>query len=212
MQRAITTRMFRQVKELERCTAAAVAEGEQHRNRITWEPLAAVSAVPDALPAIEANQERLWQVLGKVDEPRLPTAAKARHLPSLSTPGIEAFDVVLDVFDGVFAWGVLLVPAAALLATDSDWPVVVCQHGLEGLPSDTIGEEGSEANYDAYKAFTRRLAERGFVTFAPHNPCESPALPVSLRDCPDVRHDRRLLEWSCEESSANRACSSHQSS
>ena len=90
VQRAITTRMFRQVKELERCTAAAVAEGEQHRNRITWEPLAAVSAVPDALPAIEANQERLWQVLGKVDEPRLPTAAKARHLPSLSTPGIEA--------------------------------------------------------------------------------------------------------------------------
>ena len=82
--------------------------------------------------------------------------------------------MVLDVFDGVFAWGVLLVPAAALLATDSDWPVVVCQHGLEGLPSDTIGEEGSEANYDAYKAFTRRLAERGFVTFAPHNPCESP--------------------------------------
>ena len=89
--------------------------------------------------------------------------------------------MVLDVFDGVFAWGVLLVPADALLATDSDWPVVVCQHGLEGLPSDTIGEEGSEANYDAYKAFTRRLAERGFVTFAPHNPCESPALPVSLR-------------------------------
>ena len=45
----------------------------------------------------------------------------------------------------------------------------------------TYWEEGSEANYDAYKAFTRRLAERGFVTFAPHNPCESLALPVSLR-------------------------------
>ena len=122
--------------------------------------------------------------------------------------------MVLDVFDGVFAWGVLLVPADALLATDSGRPVVVCQHGLEGLPSDTIGEQGSEANYDAYKAFTRRLAERGFVTFAPHNPCESLALPVSLRVAgaamrrvipelgmqqpfgrhPLLKHNRRLLE------------------
>ena len=44
-------------------------------------------------------------------------------------------------------------------------PVVVCQHGLEGRPQDTIGEPG----HDYYKAFARELAERGFITFAPQN-------------------------------------------
>jgi hypothetical protein len=42
---------------------------------------------------------------------------------------------------------------------------VVCQHGLEGRPQHTIGAEG--AHY--YSAFSAKLAERGFVTFAPQN-------------------------------------------
>jgi hypothetical protein len=41
----------------------------------------------------------------------------------------------------------------------------VCQHGLEGRPQDVIGEKGSEY----YSAFASKLAERGFVTFAPQN-------------------------------------------
>ncbi len=43
---------------------------------------------------------------------------------------------------------------------------VVCQHGLEGRPQDTIGESSFAKYYDA---FATRLAERGFVTFAPQN-------------------------------------------
>jgi len=42
--------------------------------------------------------------------------------------------------------------------------VVVCQHGRNGLPRDTI-----DGNKSAYNDFAGRLAERGFVTFAPHN-------------------------------------------
>src|SRR5262249_22604072 len=44
-------------------------------------------------------------------------------------------------------------------------PVVVCQHGLENRPQDTIGEQG----VDLYKAFATKLAERGFITFSPQN-------------------------------------------
>ncbi len=44
-------------------------------------------------------------------------------------------------------------------------PVVVCQHGLEGRPQDTVGEPG----FKYYDAFATRLAERGFITFAPQN-------------------------------------------
>jgi hypothetical protein len=42
---------------------------------------------------------------------------------------------------------------------------VVCQHGLEGSPQDVIGEK----KHKAYQAFATRLAERGYVTFAPQN-------------------------------------------
>jgi hypothetical protein len=42
---------------------------------------------------------------------------------------------------------------------------VVCQHGLEGRPQDLTGE----AKFGPYQAFATRLAERGFVTFAPQN-------------------------------------------
>jgi hypothetical protein len=45
-------------------------------------------------------------------------------------------------------------------------PVVVCQHGLEGRPQDTIGQPG----YEFYKAFAAQLANEGYITFAPQNP------------------------------------------
>ena len=44
-------------------------------------------------------------------------------------------------------------------------PCVVCQHGLEGRPQSTIGE----TDFGYYKDFATKLAERGFITFAPQN-------------------------------------------
>jgi hypothetical protein len=46
----------------------------------------------------------------------------------------------------------------------------VCQHGLEGLPEDTINADPQSRAYGYYKAFAAQLAERGFVVFAPHHP------------------------------------------
>ena len=43
--------------------------------------------------------------------------------------------------------------------------MVVCQHGRNGLPRDTI-----EGDHPAYHDFAARLADRGFIVFAPHNP------------------------------------------
>jgi hypothetical protein len=76
--------------------------------------------------------------------------------------------VVLDVCPDVFAWGILLLPND--LKPGERRPVVVCQHGLEGLPADGITEDRESEGYGYYKAFAGRLAERGFVVFAPHNP------------------------------------------
>src|SRR5690606_23516582 len=73
-----------------------------------------------------------------------------------------AWDVVLDVWPDVFAWGVLVVPNG--IASGERRPVVVVQHGRNGLPRETI-DGGSTAYNDVGAA----LADRGFVVFAPHN-------------------------------------------
>jgi hypothetical protein len=73
------------------------------------------------------------------------------------------YEVVLDVFPDVIAYGLLIVPKG--IGENEKRPVVVCQHGLEGRPQDVIGEK----SHQYYKAFATELAERGFITFAPQN-------------------------------------------
>src|SRR5262249_22764306 len=68
----------------------------------------------------------------------------------------------LDVWPEVFAWGVLILPRD--IKPGERRPVVVCQHGRNGVPRDTFDREPSP-----YNNFAAILAERGFITFAPHN-------------------------------------------
>ena len=100
------------------------------------------------------------QAMGRFDETLLPPNARTRKVVESDT--WTAYDVVLDVHSGLFAWGVLVVPKD--LAPNEPHPVVVCQHGRNGVPRDTI-----DAGTSAYNDFAARLAERGFITFAPHN-------------------------------------------
>ena len=71
-------------------------------------------------------------------------------------------EVVLDVFPDVMAYGILLLPKG--MKPDEKRPVVVCQHGLEGRPADTI-----EGDHGAYHDFAAKLCERGYIVFAPQN-------------------------------------------
>ena len=100
------------------------------------------------------------QAMGRFDEELLPPNARTRKV--VATDKWTAYDVVLDVHEGLFSWGVLVVPND--LNPGEQRPVVVCQHGRNGVPRDTI-----DAGKTAYNDFTARLAERGFITFAPHN-------------------------------------------
>jgi hypothetical protein len=72
-------------------------------------------------------------------------------------------EVVLDVFPDVMAYGVLLLPKD--LKPGERRPVVVCQHGLEGRPTDVFLNDNP-----AYHDFAAKLCERGFITFSPQNP------------------------------------------
>jgi hypothetical protein len=93
----------------------------------------------------------------------LPYAAlNPRTRKIAETDRWTAWDVVLDVWPDVFAWGVLVVPKD--IAAGERRPVVVVQHGRNGLPRDTIDRRSS-----SYNDFGSALADRGFVVFAPHN-------------------------------------------
>ena len=102
-------------------------------------------------------------VVGHFDDELLPLNPRSRKYQE--GEGVVSYEVVLDTFPGLIAYGVLTVPDNLPLDGSKKLPVVVCQHGLEGRPQDVISEE----KYKAYKAFATRLAQRGYITFAPQN-------------------------------------------
>jgi dienelactone hydrolase len=107
------------------------------------------------------------ELIGELPRPDLPPEPRTRLLFDL--PTWRGYEVVLDVWsapgkDPVFAYGVLCVPKD--MGAGERRPVVVCQHGLEGRPQQVVDPEVE----GPYHAFGARLAERGFVVFAPQNP------------------------------------------
>lgn len=101
------------------------------------------------------------QTIGWFDDPRMPLSA--RSVQTHRGDGWTGHGVILDVFPDVFAYGELLMPD--YIAVGEQRPVVVCQHGLEGRPEDTI-----IGDHRAYHDFAAKLAEEGFIVFAPQNP------------------------------------------
>lgn len=101
------------------------------------------------------------EVIGRISDERLPPAPRSRK--AYDEPTWTGYEVVMDVFPDVIAYGLLLVPKDA--ESGDKRPVVVCQHGLEGRPQDVV-----IGGRPAYHEYAARLAERGFVVFAPQNP------------------------------------------
>src|SRR5262249_52651787 len=100
-------------------------------------------------------RRHFWEeVLGKLEDTPLPPRPRSRKI--YDKEKWTGYDVVLDVFPDVLAWGVLLVPKD--LKPGERRPVVVCQHGRAGVPKDVI-----EGDQRAYHDFAARLAERGFI-------------------------------------------------
>jgi dienelactone hydrolase len=158
-------RMRRQVEELVEHVQGLLRLSE-HARRGFW--ARARPGAADAWPGeTKSLREYLWEkVIGRLPPPSLAADPRARKLRE--TDRWTAYEVVLDVWPDVFAWGYLLVPKG--IAAGERRPAVVCQHGLEGVPDDVVNDDPESQGFRYYKAFAARLAERGFVTYAPHNP------------------------------------------
>ena len=100
------------------------------------------------------------EVIGRFDYELSPPNVRTRK--TYDEPKWTGYEVVLDVFPDVIAYGILLVPKD--IRPGERRPVVVCQHGLEGRPQQVVA-----GDHRAYHDFAARLAERGFITFAPQN-------------------------------------------
>jgi dienelactone hydrolase len=148
-----------------------IAELDRHNQQVMNEsPFVRKEFMKDldtsSLEAYEKSVEKYRdifreEVIGEYDLPLEDFNTRSRQ--SWETDKWTGYEVVLDVFDGVFTYGVLIVPKD-IKGPDDKRPVVVCQHGLEGRPTDTFLND-----HRAYHDFAAKLAERGFITFAPQN-------------------------------------------
>lgn len=197
----MVARQERQVRELERFTQRLWARSAEVREEFLWKKVKPVDAASWAA-AMAPYRERLANdVIGRIAAGEVPLNPRSRLV--MERPAWRGYDVVLDVAPEVFAWGLLLMPRD--LMPGERRPVVVVQHGLEGLPADTVDEDVNGRAYRYYKAFGARLAERGFIVFAPHNPYRGETtfrmlqrkanpLGLSLFSFIVAQHGR-ILEW-----------------
>ena len=162
-----SARQRRAVRELEQFSQHLLIEAERTRDAKT---VALLQDTNDFPTLARTNREFFWrEIMGKIETPKRPANPRTRQIHD--RPAWTGYEVMLEVFPDVFAWGVLLVPKD--LKPGERRPVVVCQTGSEGLPEDTINEDPNSTGYKKYHAAAARLAERGFIVYAPHRPSGS---------------------------------------
>jgi dienelactone hydrolase len=101
------------------------------------------------------------EIIGKFNDPLLSPKPRTRKL--YDKERWTGYEVVLDVYEHLFAEGIILIPKD--IKSGERRPVVVCQHGRNDIPQKMI-----EGNNTAYNDVAARLADQGFVVYVPQNP------------------------------------------
>lgn len=157
-----SARHRRQMNEIERDTQYLLSESPYVRAEFMKN--LDTSSVEAYQKSVEPYREIFAkEIIGQFDDPLLEPKPRTRK--TYDNEKWTGYEVVLDVFPDVIAYGILCVPKDLDLSGKEQRPVVVCQHGLEGRPQDVIGEQ----NAQYYSGFAGKLAEQGFITFAPQN-------------------------------------------
>ena len=162
--KGIARRHAEQVQAIDRHNQRALVESEQVRGELF--KVVKLDSLENYEASIAPLREKFSrEVIGEHASLQNLAEPNAHTRSYQEGPDTISYEVVLDVQAGVQAYGILTLPKDIKLDGSEKRPVVVCQHGLEGRPQSTVGEK----DYHYYKAFATRLAERGFVTFAPQN-------------------------------------------
>jgi dienelactone hydrolase len=191
-------RQKRQFDQLVEFTQKLMRDSEQSRAETFWAKLD-TSSLEKYEKSCEPFRKQLWEeVLGKLPAPTEPMNPRSR--PIYDEPKWKGYEVMLDLYPDVFAYGILLVPKD--LKPGEKRPVVVCQHGLEGRPTDVCNPKERTKYYNSFGA---QLADRGYVVFAPQNPyigqdkfrvLQRKANPLGLSLFSFIiRQHERILDW-----------------
>lgn len=157
---AITHR--RQFQQILDHTQYALREAEFARKSF-WAK-ARGETVKDWAKDCRRYRKALWEeVIGRLPEPEMPPSPRARKV--YETRDFAGYEIMLDVYPEVFAYGILLLPHD--VKEGERRPVVVCQHGLEGRPQNVADPDN---DVPAYGRFACKLASKGYITYAPQNP------------------------------------------
>ena len=168
-------RQLRQVKEIEDHVQLLVRTSDQERNNFflyklmpefakrSWSTLPYHPYYSPGKFIEGAKEYRKYyheEILGKFDQPLLPPDTRTRKI--YDRERWTGYEVVMDVYPELFGWGILLIPKD--LKAGERRPVVVVQHGRAGLPKGIV-----EGNLTAYNDVGAKLADQGFIVYAPHN-------------------------------------------
>jgi hypothetical protein len=155
-------RQKRQFDQLVNFTQKVMRDAELHRAATFWSKLDTTS--PEKYAAsCKPFRDQLADVIGQLPPSTGPLNPQTRQI--FDEPKWKGYEIVLDVFPDVFAYGILLLPKG--LKPGEKRPVVVCQHGLEGRPIDVVNPAKKTPYYNSFGA---QLADRGYIVYAPQNP------------------------------------------
>ena len=193
-------RQQRQFMQLVNLTQRFLREAETRRQEFFWNKTD-TSSLAKWEETCEDAKSYFWdEVIGRCPAPDVSVNPKTRLI--YDEPKWTSYEVTLDVWKDVFAYGILLFPKD--IESGEKRPVVVCQHGLEGRPQDT-----ADPNINSvYYSYAAQLADRGFITYAPQNPyIGQDAFRVIQRKANPikwslfsliVRQHERTLDWLAE--------------
>jgi dienelactone hydrolase len=168
-------RQIRQVKEMEDHVQWLLRDADQERNKLflfkvmpeftkkSWSTKPYHQYYnPDRFIEQGKEYRNYFQeeFIGKFDDKMLPPNAHTRKV--YDKERWTGYEVVLDVYNDLFAWGFILIPKD--LKPGEKRPVVVVQHGRSRVPQIMI-----EGNSTGYNDVAAKLADKGFIVFAPHN-------------------------------------------
>ncbi|MCX8108361.1 MAG: hypothetical protein N3G20_06110, partial [Verrucomicrobiae bacterium] len=125
------SRVLRQYREVLEDTQHLMRESEYARKQF-WSR-ADFSSVDSFVRSAEQYRDIFRSnVVGILPGRRVDPNPRSRQM--FETETCHGYEVMLDVTDDVFAYGILVVPRG--IRPGERRPAIVCQHGLEGRPSD----------------------------------------------------------------------------
>jgi dienelactone hydrolase len=157
----LESRQIRQLNELEHFTQRQILSSAHVRDEFFWNKTK-ISSPEEWKISMKPFQNFFWdKVIGRIPPGQINLNPQSRQI--IDETKWIGYEVKLDVLQDVYAWGYLLLPKD--LKPGERRPVVVTQHGAEGLPEHLL-----DKNNKVYKGFSAQLAERGYIVFIPHFP------------------------------------------